>query len=320
MHDVHIAAFDLNLLVAFDALWTERHVTRAARRIGLTQSAMSHALGRLRAQFEDPLFRRTARGLVPTARAHGLAPAVTEALALVRRAVDREPRFEPASLQRTFTIGTSDYGELVILPELMARLRRQAPGVQLVVRPIAVRGERELLSGAHDLILGVPPPQAEDVRSEVLFQDRFVSLLRARHPAARRTLTLERFVALPHVLISPQGEGDSVVDVALRAHKRQRRIVLRVPNFLAAPLVIAATDAIVTLPERVGRAVATQHHLVVRTPPLSLPGFAFSSFWHARVDGDVAHQWLRELIWAVARETAGARQPRARSGGRARGA
>jgi DNA-binding transcriptional LysR family regulator len=301
MRRVHIAAFDLNLLVAFEALWTERNVTRAARRIGLTQPALSHALGRLRGQLEDPLFQRTPRGLVPTARAHQIAPAIGEALALVRGAVEREPRFTPATLRRTFTIGTSDYGELVFLPALMARLGREAPGVQLTVRPIAVRGERELVSGAHDLVLGVPPPQADGVRHEVLFEDRFVSLLRAGHPAARRPLTLERFVALPHVLVSPQGEGESVVDVALRVRKLQRRLVLRVPNFLAAPLVIAATDAIITLPERVARAVASQHRLAVRTPPLPLPEVIFSSFWHARNDGDVAHQWLREVLWAVAR-------------------
>src|SRR3954471_8453545 len=136
MNTVHVEAFDLNLLLAFDALWSERHVTRAARRIGVTQSAMSHALGRLRAQFEDPLFQRTPHGLQPTARAHGLAPTLTEALALVRRAVEQPSRFAPATLQRTFPIGTSDYGELVLLPHLFARVSKEAPGVQLVVRPL----------------------------------------------------------------------------------------------------------------------------------------------------------------------------------------
>src|SRR5437899_980759 len=111
MNHMHVEAFDLNLLLSFDALWTERHVTRAARRVGLTQSAMSHALGRLRTQFEDPLFQRTPRGLSPTARAHALAPSVTEALAIVRRAVESQTRFSAAALRRTFTIGTSDYGE-----------------------------------------------------------------------------------------------------------------------------------------------------------------------------------------------------------------
>src|SRR6476619_5745539 len=150
MNSVHVEAFDLNLLLAFEALWTERHVTRAARRVGLTQSAMSHALRRRRAQFDDPLFQPTPRGLQPSPRAHALAAPLAEALALVRRAVAAEAPFSPATLQRTFTIGTTDYGELTLVPRLMGRLAREAPGVQLAIRPVAVDGERELLAGEHD--------------------------------------------------------------------------------------------------------------------------------------------------------------------------
>ncbi len=308
MHRVHIEAFDLNLLLAFDALWTERHVTRAARRIGLTQSAMSHALARLRAQLDDPLFQATPRGLAPTARAHVLAPAIGEALAMVRRAVEVDERFSPATLERTFTIGTTDYGEMVLLPRLFARLQREAPRVRLVVRPALGADERELLSGEHDLALGVAMPDGTGVRGEVLFHEGFVCLLRAGHPAARRPLTLQRFVELPHVLVSPQGRGDSAVDVALRERKLTRRLVLRVPHFLSAPLVIAESDAIITLPARVARAVAAQHRLAVRKPPLPLPGFSFSQFWHARNDEDAGHRWLRELVWSIATS-----EPRARA-------
>jgi DNA-binding transcriptional LysR family regulator len=309
MHAVHIEAFDLNLLLAFDALWTERHVTRAARRIRLTQSAMSHALGRLRAQLDDPLFQPTPRGVTPTARAHALAPAIGEALAIVRRAVEEPARFSPAALERTFTVGTTDYGELVLLPRLFTRLQREAPRVRLVVRPADGTGARELLSGEHDLVLGVGAPQGNGLRGEMLFTDSFASLLRAGHPAARRPLTLARFVELPHVLVSPQGRGDSAVDAALRERKLSRRLMLRVPHFLSAPLVIAESDAIITLPERVARAVAAQHRLVMKKPPLPLPGFSFSQFWHTRNDEDAAHRWLRELVWAVARSS----EPRARA-------
>jgi len=307
MNTVHVEAFDLNLLLAFDALWTERHVTRAARRIGVTQSAMSHALGRLRAQLEDPLFQTTPRGLSPTARAHAIAPSIGEALALVRRAVEEVGRFSPATLQRTFTVGTTDYGELVLLPRLFARLSREAPGVKLVVRPIVDAGARELLSGEHDLVLGVGAPQHAGLRGEVLFTDGFVSLLRAGHAAAKKPLTLARFVELAHVLVSPQGRGESAVDAALRGRKLSRRLLLRVPHFLAAPLVIAESDAIITLPERVARAVAPQHGLVIKKTPLPLGTFSFSQFWHTRNDGDAAHQWLRELLYAVARSSSSAR-------------
>ena len=142
----------------------------------------------------------------------------------------------------------------------------------------------------------------------MLFSDRMVSLLRAGHPAARRPLTLPRFVELPHVLVSPQGHGDSAVDVALRERKLSRRLVLRVPHFLSAPLFIAESDAIITLPERVARAVASQHRLVIRKPPLPLPGFSFSQFWHARNDGDPPTSGCASCLWAVARS-----EPKARA-------
>jgi DNA-binding transcriptional LysR family regulator len=301
MNDVHVEAFDLNLLLAFDALWTERHVTRAARRVGLTQSAMSHALRRLRRQLADPLFQTTPRGLVPTARAHALAPPLGEALALMRRAVAAPAPFSPAALERTFTLGTPDYGDLVLLPRLMARLQRVAPGVQLIMRPMVDAGTEALVSGEHDLTIGVARPDSPDVRGETLFSDGFVSLLRAGHPAARRRLTIDRFVALKHVLISPQGRGEAAVDVALRQLGRTRHIALRVPHFLSAPLVVAESDLIVTLPTRVAEALAGQHRLVSRRPPLPLPGFTLSMFWHARNDADDAQRWLRGFIAAVAR-------------------
>lgn len=313
MNSVHVEAFDLNLLLAFEALWTERHVTRAARRVGVTQSAMSHALGRLRAQFDDPLFQPTPRGLQPSPRAHALAPPLAEALALVRRAVATEAPFSPATLQRTFTIGTTDYGELALVPRLMAHLAREAPNVRLAIRPIVGEGERELISGEHDLVLGVGAPQGAGVRAELLFADSFVSLLRAGHPATRRPLTLERFLVLSHVLVSPQGSGESQVDAALRERGRSRRVVLRIPHFLVAPLVIAESDFIITLPERVARTVAPRYQLVLRPTPVPLPTFSFSQFWHERNDADPAHRWLREQLVALGAKPAPKPAPRARA-------
>jgi DNA-binding transcriptional LysR family regulator len=306
---MHVTAFDLNLLLVFDALWTERHVTRAARRVGLTQPAMSHALKRLRASFEDPLFQTTRRGLVPTTRAFALAGPLGAALATVRDAVEGGRPFTPAALQRTFTIGTSDYAELVLLPRLAAYLQRHAPGVELVVRPAASDMQRALASGEHDLVVGPVGERNEGVLGTELFHERFVCLLRGGHPAARQKLTLERFLALSHVLISPLGAGEAVVDVELRRLGKARRVAVRVPHFLSAPLVVAESDYIITLPERVAQALAASHGLVVRAPPLTLPGFVLSQLWHSRNDAEPAQRWLRD---AVARVAAGARQARAR--------
>jgi DNA-binding transcriptional LysR family regulator len=297
MSTLHIEAFDLNLLLAFDALWTERHVTRAARRVGLTQSAMSHALRRLRVQLEDPLFLATPRGLRPTARAEALAPSLSEALSLVRRALAAPEQFSPAALRRTFTIATTDYANLVVLPRLMQRLAAAARHVQVVVTHLSDSSERALAAGELDLvIIGASEPSYDAIRSEALFTDGFVSLLRSGHPATKRRLTLARYLELQHVLISPQGGGEALVDAALRRLGRSRHIVLRVPHFLAAPLVVASTDHIVTLPERIALAVAKQHRLVVVRPPLRVPTFSNDQFWHARSDQDAAHRWLRQQV------------------------
>jgi DNA-binding transcriptional LysR family regulator len=300
MNSVHVEAFDLNLLVAFDALWTERHVTRAARRVGLTQSAMSHALRRLRAQLDDALFIATPRGLQPTARAQAAAPPLAEALTLVRRALAAGEQFSPAAIKRTFTIATTDHGNVLVLPLLMQRLAKAASELQVVVKPLSHSSERELSAGELDLvIIGAAEPSQERVRSEPLFTESFVSLMRKGHPAARRRLTLERYVELQHVLISPQGDGEGMVDTALRRLGHKRKIALRLPHFLAAPLVVAATDYIVTLPERIARAVAARQRLLILRPPLALPTVRTNQFWHARSDEDAAHRWLRQQVKAA---------------------
>jgi len=301
MSSVHIEAFDLNLLTVFEALWAERNVTRAARRVGITQSAMSHALKRLRAQLSDALFHPTPGGMIPTPYAQELAGPLGEALALVRRTVETPRKFAPRTLRRTFTVATSDYVEMVLLPRLLARVARLAPEVTLVVRPAAARPERELVSGVHDLLITPGDGDAPGVRAQALFDERFVCVLRAGHPDAHgRKLSLERFLRLPHVLVSPQGSGPAAVDEALAALGKRRRVTLRIPNFLIAPLVIAETDHVITLPERVVRAVAGRRRLAVFPPPVALPGFSVSQRWHERNDADPAHGWFRDLVAEVA--------------------
>jgi len=303
MNTVHIAAFDLNLLLAFEALAAERNVTRAARRVGLSQSALSHALRRLRAHFGDELFQPTPRGMVPTARAQALFVPLAEALRIVRETVEAPRPFDPSALTRNFTISTVDYAELVLLPRLQARLARLAPGVTVTVRqPVGDQG-RELLSGEHDLALGLWPSEQDDLRSQALFSDRFVSVLRAGHPDAKKRLTLARYVRLSHVLVSPQGSGESIVDAVLRTLGRTRHIALRLPHFLIAPLVIAETDYVLTAPERVLHALGTLRPFAVHRPPVEVPDFSISQRWHVRNDLEPGHQWLRAQLAEVARES-----------------
>jgi len=308
MHDVHISAIDLNLLVALDALLVERSVTRAARRVGLTQPAMSHALGRLRALLDDAILVRSKSGMLPTARARALEEPIRRALREIEEALRAGPVFDPRTAERTFAIATSDYGELVVLPPLLERLAREAPRIDLRIHAVPEDWATALEENVYDLVV---IPNAGDTPAGIvrqkLFDETFVCVLRKGHPALRR-FDLDTFVALPHVLIAPRGRLGGMVDEALAARGLGRRIALTVPHFLVAPLVIASSDLVLTLAERVARTFASMAPLDVRAPPIAVRGFAMYQAWHERRRGDPAHAWLRNLV----AEVSGVRPRRAR--------
>jgi len=296
MHDVHLAGIDLNLLVALDALLAERHVTRAARRIGRTQSATSHALSRLRELLGDPLLVRSGSALVPTPRALELEGPVRAILETIRRIL-AGGTFDSRTAARTFTLATADYGELVILPPLLRRLAAEAPGVDLVVRPGTDELAAALGTGGVDLVLGVSPiGGVPSIHQRMLFDDGFVCVVRAGHPVLRTGLDLDRFVELGHVFIAPRGTRGGVVDDALARKKRTRRVVAMVPTFLAAPAVVAATDLVLTMPSRLAQRLASAFDLRVLEPPLTLPRFTISAYWHERMHQDPGHAWLRAAV------------------------
>ncbi len=304
MNDIHFTTFDLNLLVVFEALYAERNVTRAARRLARTQSAVSHSLRRLREELSDPLFRATRRGLLPTPRAEVVWPKMKEALALVRGALAPPRPFVAKELRRTFVLVTGDYVELVLLPSLVARVRKEAPGVTLVVRPGSNASARELSTGEHDVAIAPGFAGASELRSQLLFDERFVCVMRAGHPASKKRLTAQRFAALEHALISPHGSGEGAVDVALRERGLSRDVVVRLPHFLVAPLVIAKSELVIAMPERLIASVAEPRKFAVRPMPLDVKGFDVKLFWHPRSDADDGHRWLREVIAEVAKGTA----------------
>jgi DNA-binding transcriptional LysR family regulator len=302
MHAPRLSTTDLNLLVAFDALVAEGNVTRAAERVGLTQPAMSHALGRLRKLVGDPLFVRTPQGMVPTPRAVELVDPIRRALGEIDRALHQAPRFDPSEARRPFTLACVDFGSFVVVPPLLARLRSEAPGVDLVVRQLRMDTvERQLTEGEVDVALGVVTEGEPWMVTRRLFTDDFVCLVREGHPAVDGELTLDRFLALDHALISPRGKHGGVVDSALARLGKKRRVALMIPHFLAAPMVIAQSDLVLTLPERIGRAFANMLPLRVIAPPLGLEGFAVTAFWHERQAHDVAHAWLRSVVIDVCR-------------------
>jgi DNA-binding transcriptional LysR family regulator len=297
-------AIDLNLLRVLDALLATRSVTAAAERLGLSQSATSHALARLRDALGDALLVRGRGGLVPTARAEAMRVGLADALAAMQRAVARPDPFVPATARRTFRIASADYTEFLLLPPLMRQLADLAPHVDLVMRNVAGELIGELTRGDCDMGLG-PAVSSNDrpgIRSRALFDDTFVCVVRRDHPALGRRWTAERFAGLAHAFIAPRGQPGGVVDDALAKLGLARRVALMVPDFLAAPFVIAQTDLVLTLPERVARAFAASLPLVIVPPPLEVPGFSMMLLWHDRVHEEPAQRWLRDRIVDAAQE------------------
>ncbi len=300
LHDRVLSGVDLNLLLVLRALLSERHVTRAAARVGLSQSATSHALSRLRELYADPLLVRSGRALVLTPRAARLLPALERGLAALESTVAGEPEFEPSTTRRTFTVNMSDYLQALVMGPLLRQLATRAPGLDLSV--VVFPNVRELVdSGAVDLALSVPLPETRGLSDEWLLEDGFVCMARRGHPHIKRAPSLEQYLAQRHVVIAPNGTPGSMVDSALAQRGLVRRVALRVTNFLIAPVVVSQTDFINTMPVRLARQLAKTYPLRLFPPPLELPKFDYHMYWHPRLEHDPAQRWLREFVARVSK-------------------
>lgn len=299
---MNINAINLNLLVAFDALFEELSVTRAARRAGVTQPAMSNTLAQLRELFDDALFVRHRTGLNPTARAKELAEPIRKGLSLLQAALAGSS-FEPATSERRFVIAASDYVELVLLPALLRRLAKAAPRVRLALRPWGLHeAPPELARGEVDLMLGfygkLPPHHYE----QTLFDDEYVCVVRRRHPTVKSKLTLAQYLQLSHVLVSAKADGLGSVDRALSALGKQRTIGARVSHFLTVPVLVSQTDFVAALDRRVAEVFAGPLGLKLFRPPLALPKGSIGQVWHEQQHADPGQRWLRSVIAEVAAE------------------
>lgn len=294
---LNLRDMDLNLLVALDALLQEPNVTKAATRIGMTQPALSHALRRLRELLGDELLVCGKAGMLLTPRGRELALPVRRAMLDLQQALAGEQRFEPATATRRVTLATTDYEGVVLLPRLLELLRHQAPGVELEVRHIDPRHYAEQLeTGMVDLLVGFPLPAASGLRQRVLFKEVLACVVRKDHPAVRGRLDLNLYCQLAHALISPRSESGSLVDDTLAGLGRTRRVTLRLPSFIVAPLLVAGSDLVLTLPRRLADSLAGLLPLQVLEPPIEIPSFPIVMNWHERYDGDAAHRWLRQLL------------------------
>ncbi len=298
----HLSLHQLKVLLT---LLEERSVSGAARRLGVTQPAVSHSLRALRESLDDPLLVAGARGMVPTPRAAALAGPLRRTVRELEAVLGGADAFDPAAARRTFVIATWDGLTVTLLPGLLDRIRREAPGIDLDVRPVPREGSGPgLEDGAIDLAVEVRPRDAPGLKKRALHDDAFVCVVRADHPEVGESLDLDTYTRLPHALISPQGEGSGAVDRALAAIGRSRRVVLRIRYFLAAPLIVARSDLVLTAPRSLAEGLATLAPLRVLAPPIDVPAFTTSMVWHERSDLDPGHRWLREAVVAVGRARA----------------
>jgi DNA-binding transcriptional LysR family regulator len=294
---VNIADLDLNLLRAFDAVLQERSVTAAARRLGLTQPAVSNALARLRGLLGDPLFVRTPAGMDATPAARALGEPVRQALGLLEAALAHGPGFDPATSTRIFRFYMSDIGQVEFLPPLVERVQRAAPGVRLEALATEVEEIGDALaSGALDLAMGFLPGLGPPVRRRHLFRDAYACLMRADHPTVGKTMTRRQFLDASHVLVPYRGGGHRVIEEALERAGVTRRIALRVAHFTVVPMVLGRSDLVLILPWRVAKVFERRGRLKALKPPLPIPPADVGLHWHERYDADPGNRWLRDQL------------------------
>lgn len=292
------ANFDLNLLRVLLALDRTRHVTRAAELLQMSQSGFSGALGRLRRHCGDPLFVRTAAGMVPTQRAHSMIARAAELLDAVQNDVLQPNAFEPATSTTEFHLGLADLGEIVILPRLMAHLGRVSPRTQVSTHPLP-DGEMQaaMAAGQIDLALGyMPELQGQDFFRQRLYHHTFACMVRRGHPVLEGGLSLAAYCSLGHVLVTTPSRTSTHFEKSLRDRAIERRVALRTPHYLSLPSIIEATDLMATVPLAAGMRLSANANICLVALPFTPEVFDVAQYWHRRFQSDARHLWLRQQM------------------------
>ncbi|WBS05579.1 LysR family transcriptional regulator [Pseudoduganella sp. SL102] len=290
--------FDMNLLPVALAVFEEKSVSGAARRLGMSQPAVSVALNKLRTALGDPLFVRTTQGMQATPRALDLIAPTRDILQRLETDVLARRDFQPATTRKRFTLALSDIGEMTFLPKLLDRLQREAPDA--TISSVSMPPEdlaRALESGDVDLAVGYFP----DLNQRNLFQQRlfshdFICLLRQGHPYRARQFTLDAFLGMGHAVIKAEGRSQEVFEQFLARQKIERRVVLSTPHFMSIPFLIASSDLVATVPRAVGESFAKLADIRLLEPPLEIPPFDLKQHWHRKYHKDGASMWLRALL------------------------
>lgn len=296
---------DLNLLVVFQHLLELRSLSAVARRLDLTQPAVSNALRRLRDTLGDDLFVRTGQGMLPTPFAERLAGPVGEALGLLTRMLEADEVFDPSASTRRFRIAMSDVGEIHFMPRLMEICAQRAPGVRIdSVRSGGPELQRELEAGRIDLAVGAFDDLGGDVVQRMLFRQGYVTLFRQGHPQAHEGMGLKAFRAQKHLAVSraaPYGQVNQALEaagIALQSH-------FSVPHFSAVPYIVSTTDLLATVPAKLAASAAPRFGLGMLAPPLRVPPLQTNLYWQRRFQRDGGSQWLRGLIVDLYAESSG---------------
>jgi DNA-binding transcriptional LysR family regulator len=302
---IDFRSVDLNLVVPLRVLLVERHVTRAAERLGMTQPAMSASLARSRRLFADQLLVRGLKGLVLTTRAEQLLEQLNQVMAILEEMIALPAEFVPETSRRTFTLIGPDFVEFILLPSLMAALATDAPNLQVLFRtPDPGNTEGMMASGVLDLAVGYLPEAPEELVKRTVFREPFVCVARRGNPLLHDDgLPLDRYVELQHVQVLP-GNGtmySAAIDTALAAMGLVRKVALWEPSFLAVAGVVARTDLISTVPKRLAAYVAQGLPITIYDLPLPLLGPEVAMYWHPRNQNDAGHKWLRGKVAALLR-------------------
>jgi DNA-binding transcriptional LysR family regulator len=303
---MNLAAVDLNLLVAFEALMAERNVTRAGRRVGLGQPAMSAALSRLRLIFKDELLvRGPGAPMRPTPKGASLCRPVSEVLARVRQVLDAETEFDPSAARAVFRIATSDHPGTLVLPRFLEVLAREAPGIDVRMFALDKRHAFDLVDRNEiDLVIGSFRNIPKRIRRQRLYTDGYVCIARRGNPhlGRRGRMTLDAYAAAPHVLVTLAADDRGVVDEVLAKHDLRRRVALTVADFHLVPRIVERTDMLGHLPRRIATELTRAFDLVVLEPPLPLPPWNVDVFWGGVSDAEPGAKWFRERLFDIGRE------------------
>lgn len=295
------ASTDLNLFRVFAAVYRTGSLTRAAAELHVTQPAVSNALARLRKQAGDPLFIRDGRRIVPTPVAKAMAPDVLSALEALHGSLRRVERFDPAASRRRFVVAMRESMELPLLVPLLREVVRQAPGVRIHSVPLDRKTVgRQLLAGDVDLAIDVPFSAGDGVRGHPLFEADLCLALRKNHPLLRKPLTLERWLAARHVVVSGRVSGPVLEDLVLERRGSERDVAARCQSYYAACHLVAASDLVLVLPRFFGEWFQGQLSIKLAPLPMQAPALRLMLYWSRGNDAVAGHAWLRELVQRLA--------------------